>query len=329
MAAVASELESQAQFAPAVPAVVPLRRVVVVYNARSGYWIAQPQGSAETRLKALSDAHGVELVAHALDCDDVAGSIREAAATNPDAIFVSGGDGTINAVVTALDGRKIPLGFIPSGTMNLLAHDLGMPLEFEAAVEALLGAERYGMDIARVNGVPFTCHSMIGLMPHIARVREQTRGQGHWRLSPRVLRKILWLWRTYPRLGVELVDGGAPLRLRTRAITITNNPLAEGSAPVPRRDEINRGTLAVYALQERSRWSLFRIGWKILMGTWQQDRDMVAHQTTSLVIDLGGKRPITVSNDGEQLQLETPLRYTIEPQALIVLRPKAAAAQTS
>jgi len=36
-----------------------------------------------------------------------------------------------------------------------------------------------------------------------------------------------------------------------------------------------------------------------------------------------------VSSDGEQLQLETPLRYTIDPQAIIALRPRPAPPQAS
>ncbi|HVF35260.1 MAG TPA: diacylglycerol kinase family protein [Candidatus Saccharimonadia bacterium] len=322
VAAASPAWDSPAPASHAEPAVAPARRFVVVYNARSGYWIAQPEGSIETRLEALSQAHGVELVAHSLDCDDIAASLRDALATNPDALFVSGGDGTINSVVAALEGRRVPLGIIPSGTMNLLARDLGMPLEFDAAIEALLSAEPHEIDLARVNGKPYLCNSMIGLMPHIARAREQARGQGHWRLSPRVLRKTLWLWRNYPRVWVELLDAGATLRLRTRAITISNNRLNEGSAPIPGRDHLDRGTLGVYVLHDRSRWALFRIGWKILMGTWHEDRDVVIYETTSLVIDLGSKRQVTVSSDGEQMQLEAPLRYTIEPKAVIVLRPK-------
>lgn len=324
MAAVSQTRDLPVQASRPAPGAAPLRRAVVVYNARSGYWIAQPEGAAEARLEALSRAHGVELVPHALDCDDIPASVRAALAANPDALFVSGGDGTVNSVVAALEGRRIPLGIVPSGTMNLLARDLGMPLEFDAAIEALLSAEPHAIDLARVNGKPFLCNSMIGLMPHIARAREQARGQGHWRLSPRVLRKTLWLWRNYPRLDVGVLDAGATLRLRTRAITISNNRLSEGSAPIPGRDHLDRGTLGVYVLQDRSRWALFRIGWKILMGTWHEDRDVVIYETTSLVIDLGSKRQVTVSSDGEQMQLETPLRYTIEPRAVIVLRPRPA-----
>jgi len=301
----------------------PLRRVVVVYNARSGFWLAQAEGSAEARLAALSHEHGVTLIAHPLDRDDIGECVDAALAQSPDALFVSGGDGTVNAVVAALGGRRIPIGVVPSGTMNLLARELGIPLDLEQAIAALLDADVREIDVARVNGVPYLCNSMIGLMPHIARVRERERGQGHWRISPRVLKRSFWLWRNYPRLGVELVSGGATLRLRTRAIAISNNPLREGTAPIPMRDRIDRGTLGVYVLRDRSRFGLFRLAFKVLFGTWHEDRDVVTHETPSLLVDLGARRPITVSNDGETVRLEAPLHYASDPRALCVLVPRA------
>ena len=306
-------------------AALALRRVAVVYNPRSGYWLHQGDEGPEAALAHAAARHGVAFEPCPLGPDDLAASVRRVAATRPDAIFVSGGDGTINGVVAALDGARIPLGIIPSGTMNLLARELGVPFGFEAAVASLLDAEPRAIDLARVNGHPFLCHSMLGLMPHIARAREQERGApGRWRLTPRVWRKMLWLWRNYPRVGVELAAEGATLRLRTRAITVSNNPLREGTAPIPLRQRLDRGVLGVYVLADRSRWGVFRIGLKILAGTWHEDRDVIAYETAHLTIDLGSRRPVTVSNDGEAMQLEAPLEYTIEPGAVVVLVPRSA-----
>ena len=45
-----------------------------------------------------------------------------------DALVVAGGDGTISAAAAALAGSDLPLGFIPLGTLNHFAKDLGLPL---------------------------------------------------------------------------------------------------------------------------------------------------------------------------------------------------------
>ena len=43
-------------------------------------------------------------------------------------ICVAGGDGTINAVIDSILGTEINLGVFPTGTMNLFAREMGLPL---------------------------------------------------------------------------------------------------------------------------------------------------------------------------------------------------------
>jgi YegS/Rv2252/BmrU family lipid kinase len=99
---------------------------------------------------------------------DAARLAREGVEQGFDVVCVVGGDGTVNETINGLAGTRVPLAIIPTGTVNVLAMELGIPLEPPDAVQLLgsgnlswidlgLAGERYfglmagvGMDAAVV-----------------------------------------------------------------------------------------------------------------------------------------------------------------------------------
>ncbi|MEE8433833.1 MAG: diacylglycerol kinase family protein, partial [bacterium] len=61
--------------------------------------------------------------------------------TGVERVISHGGDGTLNEVANGLIGRGIPLMFLPGGTANAMAYELGIPLNPVMAARALLGSE--------------------------------------------------------------------------------------------------------------------------------------------------------------------------------------------
>ena len=79
-------------------------------------------------------------------------SMGEAAvAQGFDLVCAAGGDGTVRAVVSGVRGSGVPFGVLPMGTGNLLARNLGIPLEsFSTAFELALTGQSRPIDVGMV-----------------------------------------------------------------------------------------------------------------------------------------------------------------------------------
>ena len=82
--------------------------------------------------------------------------VREAVASGRyDAILAAGGDGTIRQVAASLIGTAPPLGIVPMGTGNVLAHEIGVAAEARAIADMLLHGPVIDAACARANDEPF------------------------------------------------------------------------------------------------------------------------------------------------------------------------------
>ena len=72
---------------------------------------------------------------------------RRALEAGVDLVMVAGGDGTVRAVSSQLAGTDMPMALIPAGTGNLLARNLSVPLDTDAAIRLALHGSRKAIDM--------------------------------------------------------------------------------------------------------------------------------------------------------------------------------------
>ena len=91
-----------------------------------------------------------------------------------DRIVAAGGDGTISSLAYALRGSGVPLIAFPSGTANLIASYLRMPIDPMRLADVVLGGERLDLDLGEL--------THMGSLEPLE--REERKGHGPRRAPP-------------------------------------------------------------------------------------------------------------------------------------------------
>lgn len=107
---------------------------------------------------------------HGIDCDasftfnpgDAFRRAREAVEKGYQMVVAVGGDGTVNEIANGLAMSDVKLAMMPTGTVNVLARELNIPLELEAAAEIAASGVSRKIDLGLINGHYFTLMAGLG-----------------------------------------------------------------------------------------------------------------------------------------------------------------------
>ena len=125
---------------------------LLIVNPQAG------QGKPEEALDRMQTLLGPYLgrVCVTQKAGDAEAAARGAAGLGFEAVLVAGGDGTVNEVINGLlsapkDTGPLPLGLIPLGTQNVLAHELGLAATDDLAQAAaiLQGGKTRLLDVGK------------------------------------------------------------------------------------------------------------------------------------------------------------------------------------
>ncbi|MGN0150158.1 MAG: diacylglycerol/lipid kinase family protein [Clostridia bacterium] len=87
-------------------------------------------------------------------------------------VVVSGGDGTLNEAVHGMlsnpEEKRVPIGYIPTGTVNDFSNSLGIPKDMLEAAEIAVVGKTFECDICKFNGRPYNYVAAFGAFTDVS-----------------------------------------------------------------------------------------------------------------------------------------------------------------
>jgi diacylglycerol kinase (ATP) len=251
--------------------------------------------------------------------EDLTPIVQQGIQDGCDLIIAAGGDGTVSMVASALVGSHIPLAIIPSGTGNLLAKQLKLPLQYQKAFAYIAKKpDHLFLDAMQINYRSYILNVSVGLTSTMI---EQTT-----REEKRKFGMLAYIWN-----AIRIFAGFQPHRFRmnidsvytqTRAseVFITNTALLKED-PIFKslfkwaEDE----SLGVFIIKARTLWSYLQLIVDFILRKAHHTYNLTYYPLRDQFV-LQTKKPLTVQADGEVIG-HTPLQMKIHPRAVQVLIP--------
>lgn len=233
-----------------------------------------------------------------------------------DCVVLAGGDGTLNAAVSAIERIQVPFGIIPLGTGNDLARTLGLPKSASAAAQIVVEDHHQAIDVGTVNGRPFFNVASMGLSARLAD-RLDASLKRRWGRLAYALMGLRVLLKARP-FRAEITDRSGRREVKTLQIAVGNGRHYGGGNVIEETAAVDDARLDLYSLELGNILKLalmfrsFRYG---RHGLWSEVRtDRGAR------FEVRATPPQTINADGDIIA-RTPARFKVHPAAVRVYTP--------
>lgn len=179
-----------------------------------------------------------------------------------DIVCVHGGDGTLRDTVQALGeaAGRVPLAIAPSGTINLVARELGYAKDPERLAEQVLAAWERGPEtwvrapLYRLGEMPVVACLSIGPDSHaVAQVSGTLKRRlGRYAYVVAIMRQLRRWPRATMAISGELADG-TPFACEAEAAIVSHGALYAGSFRLSPRAALAADSIELIALRRSTR----------------------------------------------------------------------------
>ncbi len=256
--------------------------------------------------------------------DDAGHAMAHAALTaDADVVVAAGGDGTVRVVASELARTGVPLGIVPTGTGNLLARNLGLPLTLDAALDVILHGEDRAIDLVRMEGD--------GLEPaHFAVMGGLGLDAAIMQGAPDQLKKRMG-WPAYVVSGVRhmrdpavrvsiSVDDRPTIRHRARTVVVGNVGTLTGGIPLLPDATPDDGLLDVVVVAPRRFFNWVQLLVRVLARRRAVDEKL--NRLTGRRVVITADTDVPRQMDGDNCGTGTRVEAEVEPGVLLVRVPR-------
>jgi YegS/Rv2252/BmrU family lipid kinase len=226
-------------------------------------------------------------------------------------MIVVGGDGSTNEAINGIVGTDIPLGLLPIGGSNVLARELGVPMNMLEAARVIVRRNKRRIDLGCIDGRYFSMMASCGYDAYaISRTSMKVK---------KVIRRYAYLWAGikdflgYHPTVIDLVlDNGKVVENGT-FVVVSNTHFYGGTHQMTPFAEIDDGFLDLCIYKGKTQIGLVRFAFQML---WRQHLNMknVRYYRVRRVEMNSAKRTF-VQVDGDMIG-ELPMTSWIVPGAI-------------
>jgi diacylglycerol kinase family enzyme len=279
-------------------------------------------GTGDAARSALEEAGGFDV--ETCDPKTLDKEIDRVVNAGADRIVVAGGDGTIATAANSLVGTKAALAIVPGGTLNHFARDHGIPTDPQEAVALSVAGTTTTTDVAYVNGRLFLNTSSVGAYVVFVRTRERLERYLGYRLAT-----IVAGFRLFGRIRpftVELELDGVAKKYRSGLVFIGVGERELQLPSMGSRAEDGRSGLHVIVVRGGTWARLVAAGFvAAVRGNAAIARGRLADTFVVDTCRIEFRRPHgRVAVDGELVDMQSPLEYRIDRDALTLVVPERA-----
>jgi diacylglycerol kinase (ATP) len=210
-------------------------------------------------------------------------------------VIAIGGDGTINEVIQELAGSETALGVIPSGTVNVWAREVGIPLDYAGAREVLVSGQTRRIDLGKINDDYFLLMVGIGIDGEVTHAVEKKTAKRFGVLGYLLIGT--WLSLGYPAFRAILQMDDQIIKTTPIQIVIGNTQLYAGAIKYTWQAKCDDGLLDVCIVRKSSMLGRIIVG--IIFLLRRKEREHWVLYETGTTIKIYTRNPVAIQIDGD------------------------------